>query len=913
MWEAQDSQEDAGSSVLTESSSSILTEDIPVAEYRCDVMRLLSWFVDGQDGKIKPSEYRSELGLSLKERYDRLVDLSKRKPMPLNEYTTSSTFSVLPSALVFQNFVPAQTYKVNVRITNLLHTTQSLVISSFPSPQSVFKISYDSKLRSLKVAPGMTLTLKLEFCPTHSSDVGTHVELKSNSETFHIPIIALGPRPELDIPDGVVLPRSAPKRMTGQVVLMKNIGRVEAAFMLSTKKPFSVTPAKAFLRPDEVVEVWVKCMSLQTGSFETDLQVRFETGELLTADIKCECSNLRLELSTSCVDFGQVYMGLNCTQTVQIVNNSDHPVQYCWVKYADLNGDLAEIENVANITVSFHPASRDAFNLVAYCDVTGFDTRQTLNIQGQGVGPKFALSATKVSLDLFVCSTETFEIFITNVGDIPGYVHFREQRLVFGGQICCCPDYIELKPGSYQAFSLQYRSPCVGEFTEEICFHIVESEETLKFILSGRVRSVSLEFCSPLIDFGNVSFGFPVSRTLEFHSNSPDPVSFLIRVDGDGRESPLTYEDYLSAPYQEMSAPPCPREFLVEPERGVVQPGCSARIKITLTCNRLRRFSSLLRFELLALKSQSAAVPIQYECQPSYITCDPKVTLYDLAFIQHEYSYEITLSPECTQSAAFQYIPHQVTVYDLAFIQYEYSYKITLSPECTQSAAFQYIPHQVTVYDLAFIQHKYSYEITLSPECTQSAVFQYIPYQESNDKMQVCLSVDRGVVSPGSPQTIQVTFMANEVGPIEYPLRFHTLGVESADHYSMLEVTGCGPLVFTSTEVIDWGDIPLLRVQNRTLQIRNESLIPAHFCADFEKKNNLWTVSPERGIVSPNSSLDLTLSVNLMNAGPVTSAMHIHVKHSEKLKVKLMASGIGYSIRTEPSIISQYDFGKYVV
>ncbi|XP_026680964.1 uncharacterized protein LOC113468335 [Diaphorina citri] len=123
MWEAQDSQEDAGSSVLTESSSSILTEDIPVAEYRCDVMRLLSWFVDGQDGKIKPSEYRSELGLSLKERYDRLVDLSKRKPMPLNEYTTSSTFSVLPSALVFQNFVPAQTYKVNVRITNLLHVS----------------------------------------------------------------------------------------------------------------------------------------------------------------------------------------------------------------------------------------------------------------------------------------------------------------------------------------------------------------------------------------------------------------------------------------------------------------------------------------------------------------------------------------------------------------------------------------------------------------------------------------------------------------------------------------------------------------------------------------------------------------------------------------------------------------------
>jgi hypothetical protein len=41
--------------------------------------------------------------------------------------------------------------------------------------------------------------------------------------------------------------------------------------------------------------------------------------------------------------------------------------------------------------------------------------------------------------------------------------------------------------------------------------------------------------------------------------------------------------------------------------------------------------------------------------------------------------------------------------------------------------------------------------------------------------------------------------------------------------------------------------------------------------------------------------------------------MRIHLKYCEKLKVELMASGIGYSIRTEPCIISQYDFGKYVV
>ncbi|KAL1457515.1 hypothetical protein WDU94_007736, partial [Cyamophila willieti] len=69
--------------------------------------------------EIKPSEYQSQIELPTKERYDTLVKLSKRKQIPLEGYSTSSTFSVLPGLLVFQNIVPGQTYKANVKITNV--------------------------------------------------------------------------------------------------------------------------------------------------------------------------------------------------------------------------------------------------------------------------------------------------------------------------------------------------------------------------------------------------------------------------------------------------------------------------------------------------------------------------------------------------------------------------------------------------------------------------------------------------------------------------------------------------------------------------------------------------------------------------------------------------------------------------
>ncbi|KAL1457516.1 hypothetical protein WDU94_007737 [Cyamophila willieti] len=138
------------------------------------------------------------------------------------------------------------------------------------------------------------------------------------------------------------------------------------------------------------------------------------------------------------------------------------------------------------ITATFRPSSPVSFEMKAFCELTGLDTRLGLTVQGCGTGPKFTLSSTKIILDpICVCSPISFEIYVTNVSDIPGHIHFKSQRLVFGGELSCQPHNALLCPRTANLFRLVFQSNFVGKFTEYVCFHVVESNEELRFVLSN--------------------------------------------------------------------------------------------------------------------------------------------------------------------------------------------------------------------------------------------------------------------------------------------------------------------------------------------------------------------------------------------------------------------------------------------
>lgn len=76
------------------------------------------------------------------------------------------------------------------------------------------------------------------------------------------------------------------------------------------------------------------------------------------------------------------------------------------------------------------------------------------------------------------------------------------------------------------------------------------------------------------------------------------------------------------------------------------------------------------------------------------------------------------------------------------------------------------------------------------------------------------------------------------------------------------------------------------------------------------KNNYLITITPESGVIKPNSKLTLLVTLQLCDAGITTDNVSIKVQDSRSIVVHILAKGIGTSIVVEPAIYPVFDLGK---
>lgn len=71
------------------------------------------------------------------------------------------------------------------------------------------------------------------------------------------------------------------------------------------------------------------------------------------------------------------------------------------------------------ITVIFRPKSALKYSLNAFCNVSCSDERLTLQLEGEGLGPKAFLSTNILSIgDIFVNDKQSYNLYIENKGEI---------------------------------------------------------------------------------------------------------------------------------------------------------------------------------------------------------------------------------------------------------------------------------------------------------------------------------------------------------------------------------------------------------------------------------------------------------------------------------------------------------------
>lgn len=62
------------------------------------------------------------------------------------------------------------------------------------------------------------------------------------------------------------------------------------------------------------------------------------------------------------------------------------------------------------VTVTFEPKESKFFTAEAYLEVSGRENRLSLQLKGQGLGPKIIVSPSTLDIDyVYLCSSHTYE------------------------------------------------------------------------------------------------------------------------------------------------------------------------------------------------------------------------------------------------------------------------------------------------------------------------------------------------------------------------------------------------------------------------------------------------------------------------------------------------------------------------
>ncbi|KAI1889973.1 hypothetical protein AGOR_G00168420 [Albula goreensis] len=824
-------------------------------------------------------------------------------------------FQPFPSEIVFQNYIPSETYEVplvlrnNDKIPRLVKVVEegSLYFSVI-SPLDVCN----------KVAPGMASTFIVVFTPLENKDYIHRLICVTERERFEVPIRAVGARAVLDFPDYIHFPLNPVKCPTQKTLLVRNIGNCEAKFQLSTQSPFSVEPSLGNLGVGESMQVNVDFLPKTTGDHAQDLILHYHTGEDIYISLYGAATDVNVRLDRNSVIVERTYISMANQRTVTIVNRSDVIIHYQWKSLATeeeeaqqklrLSSDLQKEEDdemeqflmeceadptlrdrlsllsrtfqerrrqlrdevpffshdhitldplegdiwpntTAEVNIIFKPREAKLYHLTVYCDITGRESRLPLRIKGEGIGPKLQFSFDLLDMgNIFVSSRHSYEVLLSNKGHIDAPFCLVPPSSAIGLCFSFTPSEGTVPPGACHAMEVTFSSGILGTFTEEFLFSVEGNPEPFPLTFRGRVMGPTFHFTVPKLDFGDVAFGFPHTLTCCLNNTSLVPLTFGLRIPGDGSGLPsVTSDDQVSdlnrrgwGAGNNLIDPPT--EFIITPNSGTVRAQGLVDIKVTLCSNTVQSYSMALVVDVQGVGEEVLALPISARCvAPSVYLGTPQLE-FRRCFLGHPYQQSVKLTNESDLPAC----------YGLLSQEYEESPSVLYSS-----------PHP------------------------------------------------RGVLQPLSSVEVPLLLQAKAVGKLQATVRIAVFGSKEPPLDLPLSCIGEGPVVHVDTMGVDFGSIPVLKDVSRTLRLCNQSPITARFLAQMVRSRSSWRVEPTEGEVPPEGEVELRLVVHLDDTLRFQDKLHLTIQDSQTHTIPVSATGKGTTIVSDRPFAPSLNLGAH--
>ncbi|KAJ7413609.1 hydrocephalus-inducing protein [Pitangus sulphuratus] len=335
--------------------------------------------------------------------------------------------------------------------------------------------------------------------------------------------------------------------------------------------PFTVSPATGTLNVGEAMQVTVEYHPLETGDHSTPLMVHCDRGQDTRTRLVGESVDLNIGLGNYSLKFDKTYLTLSSHKTMVIHNRSDITAQFQWkafategeeyhqkirlshnlsrppqdiakdlmmehyeevrLYYRKLENETAKIQadpllfsddiftieplegevgphSSAEIKVFFKPHKAQAYGRVAYCAISGRESRLPLRLTGEGLGPCLQLNFEEFNMGkLFVGETYSYEVLLVNKGAIDAPFKLIPSTTAHGSCFTFLPWQGIIPQNGLQPIQISFSSTTLGEFYEEFHFNMTASPKPVTLTIRGCVTGLSLHFSTGALDFNDVSFG----------------------------------------------------------------------------------------------------------------------------------------------------------------------------------------------------------------------------------------------------------------------------------------------------------------------------------------------------------------------------------------------------------------------
>ncbi|XP_065519844.1 hydrocephalus-inducing protein homolog, partial [Lathamus discolor] len=741
-------------------------------------------------------------------------------------------FQPFPSEVVFENYVPRQFYIAALALRNIDRVPRLLNVILGNSPY--FELISPSN-EDYKVAPGMSSTYRILFRPDEDKDYFDELIIITEREKFFVPIRAIGARASLDFPEQLNFSECPVRFSTQKTLLVRNVGKREACYSITTLSPFSVDPSIGTLGVGEAMEVTVEFHPPKTGVYTSPMIVHYDTGEDVHKSLCGTAVNVNIRLDKSSLTVEKTSVTLSKLRSLVIHNQSAITAHFQWKRFVDQEeeerqeGDVLPNSSL-EINVIFKPKEARVYQETVYCDIAGCETRLPLCISGEGVGPQVQLSCDQLSIgEVTVGSSHSYRVFLLNRGVTETPFSVVPPERVLGSCFTFGPREGMLLPFDHQAIWISFNASVVGQFTEEFQFNVKGSPEPLTLTVTGP----AFHFNVSSLRFGEVSFGFPRTLCCRLTNTSSVPFNFNLRIPGDGSGAPsvtsFAQVSDSTGPSWRKRAPGAkkPAEFTIRPCTGTICAKGHLDIQVTLCSNTVKRYKLALVVDVDGVGREVLSLPVRARCViPPLRVLHPALT-FGRCSLKVPYQQMLTLVNDSNLPGCYWALPQENK--DAAAVWYS------------------------------------------SPE-------------------------PRGIIQPQSSVEIPFTLEVQVTGKQDTVARVAVFGSKESPLEIHLLSTGEGPVVHVHPSEINFGSIQVLQDASRTLHLSNQSVIPASFSAKMAGADSCWTVGPSQGVIPAKAEVSLAVTANLDDTEQFKDEVVLFIENSRAYVIPVQAVGVGTTI-----------------